>query len=114
MHCRGLHGFGKPAYLGGFLCCGLLRVAPYCVPGGIRVVSRLIAPAVHLRGHSVARICFQPAGGGFVYLPRRLYSAGIHYIIGKSSPSVLMSGCEWSEEEQAANIENTIILCKRG
>jgi hypothetical protein len=29
----------NPAYLGGFLCSGLLRVAPYCIPGGIRVVS---------------------------------------------------------------------------
>jgi len=34
-----LQEVAKPAYLGGFLCSGLLRVAPYCVPGGVRVVS---------------------------------------------------------------------------
>jgi hypothetical protein len=38
--CRGLQRLANPAYLGGFLFSGLLRVAPYCVPGGIRVVSR--------------------------------------------------------------------------
>jgi hypothetical protein len=27
------------AYLSDILCSGLLRVAPYCVPSGIRVVS---------------------------------------------------------------------------
>jgi hypothetical protein len=31
----------KPAFLSDFLCSGLLRVAPYCVPGGIRVVSEV-------------------------------------------------------------------------
>jgi hypothetical protein len=35
-----LQRLANPAYLGGFLFSGLLRVAPYCVPGGIRVVSR--------------------------------------------------------------------------
>jgi hypothetical protein len=39
MRCRGVQGVAKPAFLGGFLCCGLLRVAPYCAPSGIRVVS---------------------------------------------------------------------------
>jgi hypothetical protein len=39
MCCRGLQGFANAAYLSGFLCSGLLRVAPYCVPGGISVVS---------------------------------------------------------------------------
>ena len=34
-----MHGVAKPAYLGVFLCSGLPRVAPYCVPGGVRVVS---------------------------------------------------------------------------
>src|SRR5215208_6536243 len=36
---QGLHRFANPAYLGGFLFSGLLRVAPYCAPGGIRLVS---------------------------------------------------------------------------
>ena len=39
MRCRGLHGVANTAYLGGFLCSGLPRVAQYCAPGGVRVVS---------------------------------------------------------------------------
>ena len=39
MRCRGVHRLASPPFLGGFLCSGLLPVAPYCVPGGIRVVS---------------------------------------------------------------------------
>src|SRR5215216_1811909 len=38
MCCRGLHGLAIPVYLSRFLFSGLLRVAPYCAPGGIRVV----------------------------------------------------------------------------
>ena len=37
-----LQGFAwgcKSPFLGGFFCTGLLSVAPYCAPGGIRVVS---------------------------------------------------------------------------
>jgi hypothetical protein len=34
-----LQGVATPAYLRGFLFCALLGVAPYCVPGGIRMVS---------------------------------------------------------------------------
>ena len=37
---QGVQRLANPAYLGGFLCSGFLRVAPYCAPGGIRVVSR--------------------------------------------------------------------------
>ncbi len=39
---RVLQGFArayKSPYLSGLLFSGLLRVAPYCVPGGVRVVS---------------------------------------------------------------------------
>jgi hypothetical protein len=39
MRCRGLHEFADLPYLSGFLFAGFLCVAPYCVPGGIRVVS---------------------------------------------------------------------------
>jgi hypothetical protein len=39
MRCRGLLRLANTAFLGSFLCSGLLRVAPYCAPGGIRVVS---------------------------------------------------------------------------
>ena len=37
--CRGLHEVANPAYSKRFPFSGLLSVAPYCVPGGIRVVS---------------------------------------------------------------------------
>jgi hypothetical protein len=37
--CRGLHGPANPAYLSCILCSALPSVAPYCVRGGIRVVS---------------------------------------------------------------------------
>jgi hypothetical protein len=46
MRCRGLQRLAKPLCIGGFLCSGLQAVAPYCVPGGVRVVSggRATAP----------------------------------------------------------------------
>jgi hypothetical protein len=31
----------NPAYLEGFPFPALLRVAPYCIPGGVRVVSEV-------------------------------------------------------------------------
>jgi hypothetical protein len=37
---QGVHGIANAAYLEGFPFSGLLRVAPYCVPGGIRMVSK--------------------------------------------------------------------------
>src|SRR3954451_17351414 len=46
MRCRGLHGFANCACLEGFPFPALLSVAPYCVPGGIRVVSRGAAAVV--------------------------------------------------------------------
>src|SRR5215211_9219328 len=39
MCCRGVQGLANPAFLSKFLCSALPSVAPYCVPGGIRVVS---------------------------------------------------------------------------
>ncbi len=39
MCCRGLLRAANPAYLGGFLFLSLLRVAPYCARGGVKVVS---------------------------------------------------------------------------
>ena len=41
MRCRSLHGFAITPYLRAFLFSGSLRVAPYCVPGGVRVVSEV-------------------------------------------------------------------------
>jgi hypothetical protein len=34
-----VHEVAIPVYLSPYLFSGLLRVAPYCVPGGISVVS---------------------------------------------------------------------------
>jgi hypothetical protein len=53
MCCRGLHRNANPAYLSRLLFSGLPCVAPYCAPGGIRVVSkgyglRIAVPFVHL------------------------------------------------------------------
>src|SRR5918994_680586 len=39
MRCRGLHRLANPAYLSRFPFSALPCVAPYCVPGGVRVVS---------------------------------------------------------------------------
>ncbi len=39
MCCRGLHNLENPAYLSRFPFSGLPCIAPYCVPGGVRVVS---------------------------------------------------------------------------
>lgn len=39
MCCGGLHGVANTAYISGFLFPGLHRVAPYCVRGGVKVVS---------------------------------------------------------------------------
>jgi hypothetical protein len=52
----GLHSLANPAYLKRFLCSGLLRVAPYCVPGGIRVVSRAATAIVRrqVQWHALA------------------------------------------------------------
>src|SRR5215212_2995186 len=48
MRCRGLQRLANPAYLSDFLCCGLLHVAPYCAPGGIRTGPgiRLSLPSI--------------------------------------------------------------------
>ena len=35
MRCRDLQELANAPHLRGFLCCALLRVAPYCVPGGV-------------------------------------------------------------------------------
>ena len=34
-----MQGFANPAYLRGFLFSALPSVAPYCIPGGVKVVS---------------------------------------------------------------------------
>src|SRR5918998_5653362 len=46
MRCKGVQKVAKPAYLEGFPFPALLRVAPYRVPDGIRVVS--VAPRIRL------------------------------------------------------------------
>src|SRR3712207_648555 len=41
MCCCGLHRLANPPYLDGFLVSGLLCVARYCVPGGVKVMSEV-------------------------------------------------------------------------
>jgi hypothetical protein len=43
MRRRGVQGVANPSFLKGFPFSTLLRIALYCVPGGVRVVS--IAPS---------------------------------------------------------------------
>jgi hypothetical protein len=38
MRCRDLQGVAIAPFLGRFPFSALLRIAPYCVPGGVRVV----------------------------------------------------------------------------
>ncbi len=84
MRCRGLQRLVNPAYLGGFLCSGLLRVAPYCVPGGIRVVSEWYQEAVDYA--SLAPTHYELS----VYVPpQRLGDAGA-YQENRSSRSLLL------------------------
>src|SRR5215217_2685362 len=40
--CRVLHGIAVFPYLSRFLFPGLPCIAPYCAPGGVRVVSKLV------------------------------------------------------------------------
>ena len=42
MCCTGVQRIAIAAYLEGFPFSALLRVAPYCVGGGIRVVSTMV------------------------------------------------------------------------
>jgi hypothetical protein len=58
MRCRGLHGVAKPAFLSAFPFPALLRVAPYCVPGGVRVVSGVRALPVAGFFVSHMRVCW--------------------------------------------------------
>ena len=46
-----MQGVANPAYLEGFPFSGLLSVAPYCVPGGIRVVSGRVTYVQSHSGH---------------------------------------------------------------
>jgi hypothetical protein len=42
MRCRDVQGVANAAYLSLFLFAALSRVAPYCVRGGVKVVSLLV------------------------------------------------------------------------
>jgi hypothetical protein len=72
MCCRGLHELANPAYLEGFPFPALLRVAPYCVPGGARVVAGAVG-------------CVPPPS----CLPRRSVLLGISAVwFGGRTPAV--------------------------
>ena len=59
-----MQGLANATLIGGFLCSGLLRVAPFCARGGVRVVSispllsgcgvhpKLVQLVQHLLGHA--------------------------------------------------------------
>src|SRR5215211_6487030 len=51
-----MHEVAIPVYLSRFLFSGLLSVAPYCVPGGIRVVSGRVTATVRqqVQWHALA------------------------------------------------------------
>ena len=49
-----LQGIANPAFLIRFLCSVLPCVAPYCVPGGVKVVS--ISPPIYLGNGSLALV----------------------------------------------------------
>jgi hypothetical protein len=51
-----VHGLANAAYLEGFSFPALLRVAPYCVPGGIRLVSERATATVRqqVQWHALA------------------------------------------------------------
>src|SRR5215217_3019687 len=64
MRCRGAHRLALPPFLSGFLCSGLLRVAPYCVPGigeSTRLAPRLALPR---RGDVVGDTVLRSGTGG--------------------------------------------------
>src|SRR5829696_1390419 len=63
MPCRGLHGFANPPYLGRFPFSALHGVAPYCVPGGIRVVSGEVRSLWITRRRFVCKPDCQMRGG---------------------------------------------------
>src|ERR671921_2185876 len=66
MRCRGVQGIAEPAYLEGFLFSGLLGVAPYCVPGGVSVVS--IEPMLlhdSARSEHAPKVCLAPRRARF-------------------------------------------------
>jgi hypothetical protein len=77
-----VQGVANPAYLGDFLRSGLLRVAPYCVPGGIRLVSKARGEHDHSLSpklgaklsviHSVGNPSFCPLES--LFLTRKRYS----------------------------------------
>ena len=89
MCCRGLHCLANRPYLGDFLFSGLLCVAPYCVPGGIRVVSRAAT--------AIARGQIQwhgPATFGATILCHRFLGVAVHCINSLSKRiSLLVVAC---------------------
>jgi hypothetical protein len=82
-----LQGFANPPYLCCFLFSGLLRVAPYCVPGGIRVVSKSL-PFVAFEGSDSAEPKGVTASFSAVDLHRMMLMCGP---IAKSVRLVLVS-----------------------
>jgi hypothetical protein len=78
------------AYLAGFPFSGLLRVAPYCVPGDIRVVSEIRAYSAKVPSQTDLRLLFyNPIQQSFwkVYSPKfaEIRSNGYEHPLLKSA-----------------------------
>jgi hypothetical protein len=61
MRCRGVQVVAESAFLGRFLFSGLQSVAPYCVRGGVRVVSGLRGSPVAVTTVPVRKMAFYSA-----------------------------------------------------
>src|SRR5215208_3035129 len=92
MCCRGLQGLAKSPHLNCFLFSGLLRVAPYYVPGGVRVVLRA-----------------EPAESGALLACRSL--GALVTMWSSPSPALRRHGC--TEERCARRIGTMRLLQKR-
>src|SRR5215208_1635484 len=77
MRCRGVQGVANPAYLRGIPFPRLQRVAPYCVPGGVRMVS--ISPSYLDKGSLV--LVLRPSSQGNQE-PQRRSTAASHLTVG--------------------------------
>src|SRR5829696_3085943 len=86
MCCRGLLKLTYPAYLSGLLFSVLPRVAPFCVPGGVRVVSTSDWTAgqhAHNRVHYGGQV---PASSSITTKDLVLRSAHLHHSLRRRAP----------------------------
>src|SRR5215213_864997 len=87
MCCRGVQGLANLPFLGRFLCSALLSVAPYCVPGGIRVVSSCCGRASVKLGSTLATADYVGAS-----VLRYLHLPESQLLVHKLITSIIFSG----------------------